>query len=257
MIKDGKVYRNLESQVAYLTEYLEGNAIAAELGIKVVGEAESVSDIPEGEYDYGDAYMIGTEAPYYMYIWTRANGTHPEDYWFNVGQFPMPGPQGEPGLGIDNIANINIQNYDSISASRDDYTGITTISLSGTESVLLQDNTTVDNPINVSIPIKTDDQVSVNAYSDSNGNKAISIELAEDLSHTYVPQRSAPSNDRNYPYVYGANAPYSYNVDTLAPCLMVPEVIFKACRYLPALSLSTEMTLASNPSPVMIPSSWI
>ena len=28
---------------------------------------------------------------------TRANGTHPEDYWFNIGEFPMPGPQGEEG----------------------------------------------------------------------------------------------------------------------------------------------------------------
>lgn len=218
MIIDGKVYRNLEGQVEYLTEYLQSNAVAAELGIKVVGEAEDVSDIPEGEYNYGDAYMIGTEAPYEMYIWTRASGNHPEDFWFNVGHFPMPGPQGEPGVGIDDIANINIQDYDSIAASHDDQTGITDISLLGTEAVSLQDDTTVENPIRISIPIKTDDQISVNAYSDIDGNKAISIELAEDLSRTYVPQRMAPSGDRSYPYVYGANTPYSYNVDTLVPC---------------------------------------
>ena len=32
-----------------------------------------------------------------MYILTRANGTHEADYWFDIGVFPAPGPQGEQG----------------------------------------------------------------------------------------------------------------------------------------------------------------
>ena len=51
------------------------------------------------DWEYGDAYAIGTEAPYELYILTRADGDlHAEDYWFNIGEFPMPGPQGPRGF---------------------------------------------------------------------------------------------------------------------------------------------------------------
>ena len=114
MIWNGKVYRNLEQQVEYLTEYLADQAELTELGIKVIGEAAQVSDIPPDDpsdpYEFGDAYLIGTEPPYTMYIWTRANGNHPEDFWFNVGRFPMPGPKGDTGLGIDDVDSIAVEN---------------------------------------------------------------------------------------------------------------------------------------------------
>ena len=103
MIKDGIVYRNLENQVEYLTDYLNTEAQLVELGIKVVGTAEKREDIPEGQYEYGDAYMIGTSEPYIMWVWTRADRTHPQDYWFEVGPFPMPGPQGPKGDGLEQI----------------------------------------------------------------------------------------------------------------------------------------------------------
>ena len=103
MIKDGIVYRNLENQVEYLTDYLNTEAQLVELGIKVVGTAEKREDIPEGQYEYGDAYMIGTSEPYIMWVWTRADRTHPQDYWFEAGPFPMPGPQGPKGDGLEQI----------------------------------------------------------------------------------------------------------------------------------------------------------
>lgn len=73
------------------------------LGIKVIGVIEALP-IPEGTYEYGDAYMVGTEPPYDMYIYTRPDGSvHTEGYWFPVGKFPMPGPQGPKGDGLEQI----------------------------------------------------------------------------------------------------------------------------------------------------------
>ena len=49
------------------------------------------------DWEYGDAYAVGVSSPYSLYILTRANGTHTEDYWFNIGQFPLQGPKGDAG----------------------------------------------------------------------------------------------------------------------------------------------------------------
>ena len=48
-------------------------------------------------WEYGDAWIFGGEAPYVMFILTRSNGSNPSDYFLNVGEFPIPGPQGEQG----------------------------------------------------------------------------------------------------------------------------------------------------------------
>lgn len=75
------------------------------LGIKVIGHIDALP-IPEGTYEYGDAYMVGTETPYNMYVYSRPDGTvHTEGYWFPIGKFPMPGPKGPKGDGIDQISN--------------------------------------------------------------------------------------------------------------------------------------------------------
>ena len=123
MIKDGIVYRNLENQVEYLTDYLNTEAQLVELGIKVVGTAEKREDIPEGQYEYGDAYMIGISEPYIMWVWTRADRTHPQDYWFEVGPFPMPGPQGPKGDGLEQInkwtnGTVNNVTYDTTDGAK-------------------------------------------------------------------------------------------------------------------------------------------
>ena len=103
-------FRNLQEQVKKnmddINFILEEEGVLNEFGIKVVGQEDDVSDIPSvadykednENWAYGDAYAIGDEAPYTLYVLTRANGTHPSDYWFNIGQFPVRGPQGAQGV---------------------------------------------------------------------------------------------------------------------------------------------------------------
>lgn len=91
---------NLQTAVGYLISLHENEYQWNLLGIRVVGVAATEEDIPTGEYEYGDAYEVGTKPPYDLYIYTRPDGkVHTEGYWFNTGKFPMPGPQGPKGDG--------------------------------------------------------------------------------------------------------------------------------------------------------------
>lgn len=100
---------NLQTAVGYLVSLHENEYQWNLLGVKVIGVAPTEADIPEGTYEYGDAYMIGTEPPYNMYIYTRPDGVvHTEGYWFNTGKFPMPGPQGPKGDGVETFTNISL-----------------------------------------------------------------------------------------------------------------------------------------------------
>lgn len=106
---DNKEYRNLQEQVLKNAQdilyILQEEGTLNQFGLKVVGEVNELTDLPTVEdykmdhddWQYGDAYMVGENAPYLMVILTRANGTHPNDYWLNIGQFPLAGPQGEQG----------------------------------------------------------------------------------------------------------------------------------------------------------------
>ena len=104
---DDKEYRNLQEQVEKNKDDIEyiltEQGTLNEFGIKVVEEVESTDDLPATDsedfeaLEYGDCYAVGTEAPYDLYIKTRANSSHPNDYWFNIGEFPLAGPQGEQG----------------------------------------------------------------------------------------------------------------------------------------------------------------
>lgn len=111
MLKYGnKEFRNLQEQVEEnmknIQDLMQGEVVLDEFGIKVVGQVTSIDDLPTVEdykeehedWAYGDAYAIGEESPYSLYILTRANSEHPDDYWFDIGVFPMPGPQGEQGI---------------------------------------------------------------------------------------------------------------------------------------------------------------
>lgn len=96
--------RNLEEQVEKNKDdilfILEQEGVLNQFGIKVVGQIDTAASLPAPAIyagDYGDAYAVGTQTPYDLYIWTRANGTHPSDYWFNIGKFPVPGPAGKDG----------------------------------------------------------------------------------------------------------------------------------------------------------------
>lgn len=102
MLKIGdKEYRNLEEQVLKNKSDIESivneQGTLNQFGIKVVGVVVDEIELPESADDYGDAYAVGTDTPYELYVWTRANTTHPNDYWFNIGEFPLPGPQGPVG----------------------------------------------------------------------------------------------------------------------------------------------------------------
>ena len=105
---DNVQYRSLEEQVRKnkddIQYILEEEGVLNQFGIKVVGEITNSSELPDPttyQGAFGDAYAVGTGAPYTLYIYTRANGAHPNNYWFNIGEFPgpstVPGPTGPQG----------------------------------------------------------------------------------------------------------------------------------------------------------------
>lgn len=100
-----KEFRNLQEQVLKnmqdIQDIEQGATILANFGIKVVGQVESANDLPDPatyKGEYGDAYLVGTEKPYNYYIFTRAFEGQEEPSWFDLGEFPVPGPQGEQGV---------------------------------------------------------------------------------------------------------------------------------------------------------------
>lgn len=101
MIKLGdKILRNLEEQVQYLTNYHDVNQGLVQWGIRVVGQVDTVDELPapstyKGEY--GDAIAVGIAAPFSFYIWTRASIQGGSDYWFPFGRISIVGPQGPTG----------------------------------------------------------------------------------------------------------------------------------------------------------------
>ena len=101
MIKIGdKVYRNLEEQVEYLSHYHDVNQGIAQWGIRVVGQVATENELPDPatyEGEYGDAIAVGTQAPFFFYIWTRASIEGQPDHWFPFGEISIVGPQGPIG----------------------------------------------------------------------------------------------------------------------------------------------------------------
>ena len=101
-------FRNLEEQVLKnkddIKYILNEQGVLNQFGIKVVAQVDYQQQLPTvAEYkqsvpnwEYGDAYAVGVKSPYSLYILTRGVEVA-EDYWFNIGQFPLPGPQGAPG----------------------------------------------------------------------------------------------------------------------------------------------------------------
>ena len=106
---DGKEFRNLEEQVLKnkndIENALQLNNLLTDFGIRIIGQVESAYQIPSvsdykennPNWKYGDAYTVGTESPYDLYILTRANNNNPQDFWFDIGEFPLKGPVGPQG----------------------------------------------------------------------------------------------------------------------------------------------------------------
>lgn len=97
---DGKIYRNLEEQVAQnqkdIQDFKDGNQTIAEFGIFVQGVLSSAALLPTTGQQFGDAYLIGTQTPYDMRVWTRKDGGTTGS-WVDLGSFPLQGPQGPKG----------------------------------------------------------------------------------------------------------------------------------------------------------------
>lgn len=95
-----KEFRNLEEQVEKnaqdIQDFKDGNQTIAEFGITVVGILASAAELPAQGENFGDAYLIGSQTPYDMRVWTRdvANNTAK---WVDLGAFPLQGPKGDKG----------------------------------------------------------------------------------------------------------------------------------------------------------------
>ena len=102
----GKTFRNLEEKVQYnsqrIAEHYAIDRALANFGIKVVGSVNTSSQLPDPlTYvgTFGDAYVVGSKPPYTYWIYTRPdlNAGHPNNYWLNVGEISVQGPEGKPG----------------------------------------------------------------------------------------------------------------------------------------------------------------
>lgn len=92
---NNKNIRNLEETVQYLVNYHDVNQGLVQWGIRVIGQVETkeeLDQVPTDNLTYGDAYAVGTEAPFFFYIWTRASIVGDPDYWFPFGEISIVGP---------------------------------------------------------------------------------------------------------------------------------------------------------------------
>ena len=97
-------YRNIAEQVLKnkedILKHFQRDEVLADFGIRIIGQVDSYDlllEQPTHGLQYGDAYAVGPESPYRYYIWTRANSTSFFDYWFDLGQIAIAGPQGPIG----------------------------------------------------------------------------------------------------------------------------------------------------------------
>lgn len=114
-----KEFRNIVEQVAKnqcdIQDIKQTAQVLGEFGITIIGHVDEADQLPDASIfpgEYGDAYAVGTQAPYSYYVWTRPTSDIPEAHWFYIGVFPQPGPQGiqgiqgpkgdkgDPGLGL-------------------------------------------------------------------------------------------------------------------------------------------------------------
>ena len=130
MIEIGnKILRNLQEQVLANTQDIEdfksGNQTIAEFGITVVGILSSIDDLPATGINYGDAYLIGTDHPYDMRVWTRDEADNTAK-WVDLGQFPLAGPKGDKGDVGSKISFGSTDPLNNPTASNDYYINTTT-----------------------------------------------------------------------------------------------------------------------------------
>lgn len=128
MLKFGnREFRNLQEQVLKnmcdIQDIEQGATVLANFGITVVGQVNQVSDLPApATYTgkLGDAFLVGTQAPYVYYIYAKAYDGQEQASWYNLGQFPLPGPKGDQG---------NAAGFGTVSATATSVVGQPTVSV--------------------------------------------------------------------------------------------------------------------------------
>ena len=129
MLKFGnREFRNLQEQVLKnmcdIQDIEQGATVLAAFGIKVVGQVNQASDLPAPttyQGNLGDAFLVGTEAPYDYYIYAKAYDGQEQPAFYNLGQFPKPGPKGDTG---------NAAGFGTVSATATSVVGQPTVSVS-------------------------------------------------------------------------------------------------------------------------------
>lgn len=129
MLKFGnREFRNLQEQVLKnmcdIQDIEQGATVLAAFGIKVVGQVNQVSDLPAPttyKGNLGDAFLVGTEAPYLYYIYAKAYDGQEQPAFYNLGQFPLPGPKGDKG---------DAAGFGTVSATATSVVGNPTVSVS-------------------------------------------------------------------------------------------------------------------------------
>ena len=204
-----KVGGNLQKTVAYLLSLHKNEYEWNLLGIRVIGVKEALP-IPDGTYDYGDAYMIGNKTDgFELWIYTRADEFHTEAYWFDVGQFPKAGPQGPKGDGLEQVnswtnGTVSGITYDTTDGAK--VTQTTTVdytdSTDGSTKQQQFDTTTT-------LPIAPGKYISMNATSD---NKKMEVKVDDTaLALDYYKIEKSAQADMSAPvYVPNSGASNMY-----------------------------------------------
>jgi hypothetical protein len=90
----------IEKNQEDIAQHYDVERVIADYGIRIIGQL-AVWEEPEdiGQFSYGDAYLVGAQPPYDVYIYTRANpdAGYISPYWVNVGPLAIPGPEGPKG----------------------------------------------------------------------------------------------------------------------------------------------------------------
>ena len=96
------IQQQVEKNKRDIATHYEIDRTLADYGIRIIGFYDTITQAVEDlgdPYDgpYGNAIGIGLSAPYTFYIWTRANNVSEVDYWQDVGELAVMGPQGPEG----------------------------------------------------------------------------------------------------------------------------------------------------------------
>ena len=103
-LPNGDVLRTLFEQVEQnkrdIQKHYDADRVLEDYGIKIIGSVNTAEELPDPlTYDgaFGDAYTVGTSAPYEFYIFTRPLQGETDNRWFNLGQLAIEGPEGPEG----------------------------------------------------------------------------------------------------------------------------------------------------------------